>query len=71
MNAMKYHKKYMEEQQQKKWEEERDAERKFVESLSPEARAVYEKEKEDRRKRAIELLSVGSMVAGPYSKGGR
>lgn len=67
MNAMKARKRYDEEQRYKAYKEAQEAEKERVDAMSEEDRQEYLAKKKKRQREAMSLLSIGSLVGGPYS----
>ena len=67
MNAMKARKGYDEEQRYKAYKKAQGAEKERVDAMSKEGRQEYLAKKKKRQREAMSLLSICSLVCGPYS----
>ena len=68
MKCLKYHYKYINEQNEKEWERKQKEEQAKIEAMTEEEREKYFRKKEEEHKRIKELLSIPYELAnGPYS----
>ena len=67
MNALKSRRQYDAEKIAKELEAKRKAEQEMLNSMSEEEREAYKKNKEQRLKTTLGLLSLASAITGDYS----
>lgn len=68
MNALKARRRYDAEQQDLAWQKRQEEEQAKIDAMPEDERRAYLKEKEHRRRNAMQLLGVMSTLAsGPYN----
>lgn len=67
MNALKARRRYDAEQEALKWEKHRQEEQSKIDSMSPDEREIYLKEKRERTNKTLSILAALHRFAGPYS----